>query len=157
MNTPDTISVKVRGASKTRILINGEEDKAIFLNLSDTGILDRLSETYQKLYNEAQNAVDLKAEDMSLGDIDDEKTLALIAKLNEIDGKLREMIDFIFDGNVAKACSAGGKMYDPVDGSYRFEVIIEDLLSLYGETLPAEFEKIQKKREERTKKYTKKK
>lgn len=153
---PDTISVRVRGASKTKVLINGEADKAIYLNLSDTGILDRLNETHQKLYDEAQNAVELKSEDIEFGDVDDEKTQETLKNLAEIDKKLRDLIDFIFDGNVAAPCSAGGKMYDPVDGYYRFEVIIEDLLSLYGETLPAEFEKIQKKRAERTKKYIKK-
>lgn len=157
MNTPETISVRVRGASKTKVLINGEDDKAIFLNLSDTGILDRLNETYHKMNDEAQKAVAFKAEDFDFVDPDDEKMQETLAKLNEYDASLRGMIDYVFDSEVAEACSAGGKMYDPVDGLFRYEVIMEDLFTLYGETLPAEFEKILKKREERTKKYTKKK
>lgn len=148
----DTMNIRVRGAEKKRFCINGNPDNVIEINTSDTGIIERLESAYNNLLELGEKAVTIKAGDI---DINSEKSGEFFTQLAEIDKKLSETLDYIFDAKVAAACSGGGKMYDPVDGFFRFEAILDDLMTVLQEDLQAEFEKIAKKRAEHTAKYKK--
>ena len=149
----DTINIRVRGAEKKRFCINGNPDNVIEINTSDTGILERLESAYRSLLELSNKAVEIKAEDI---EIDTEESKKLFEELAEIDKKLRDTLDSVFDSKVADACSGGGKMYDPVDGVFRFEVILSDLMEVLQDDLQAEFAKVMKRRDEHTAKYRKK-
>ena len=76
--------------------------------------------------------------------------------LTEIDNKMRDIIDFIFDTNASEICAPSGNMFDPVGGQYRFERILDKLTTLYANGLNAEFNQIKNRVESKTSKYTKK-
>ena len=77
------------------------------------------------------------------------------AKLTEIDTQMRDAIDYIFQSNVSEVCGSEGSMYDPIDGVFRYEHIIETLAKLYETNLDSEFKKMQDRLKKRTAKYTK--
>ena len=63
---------------------------------------------------------------------DDEKDILKLAdSLKDIDTKIRDIVDYIFDSNVSEICAPYGSMYDVVNGKCRFECIIESLSTLY--------------------------
>lgn len=145
--------LRVRGAAKKRFQIDGT-DKYIEINTSDTGILERLEASYMELMSLGDRSIEIKAQEL---EPNSEESKALFTELNDLDKKLRDILDKIFDSPVADACSGGGRMYDPVDGYFRFEVILSDLMAAVDGDLQSEFAKIAKRRAEHTKKYVKKK
>lgn len=145
-------NIRVRGVEKKRFAVNGDPDNIIEINTSDTGILERLEGAYNKLMELGNQAVELKSTDIKPNS---EESKALFAQLAEIDQKLCDTLDYIFNAKVAKACAGGGKMYDPVDDGFRFEIILDDLMTVLQEDLQAAFEKVMKRRAEYTEKYKK--
>lgn len=157
-STPDTIELKVRGASRKRFAIDGDPNNVIELNTSDIGILDRIHTYLPKLEEIEKRAMEIKADNLISDDgFNTENTQKFLDELNDCNTKMQEYIDAIFNATVAKACSAGGTMYDPVEGEPRYMVIIADLSAVYQNDLAAEVQKINKRRQAHTKKYTKKK
>lgn len=160
MKTPKTINLHVEGASKTRILIEGDENKAVFLNLDDQGIYDRFNALYGDMAKKADELE--KDEDLAkgLGDAGTEQTEKYLAKKAEVNNYLKEKLNEIFDcDNLAEVCSAGGTMMDILHttGKPRFEQIISDVIVLYGDAFAEGAKKQIKARERHTAKYTKKK
>lgn len=149
----DIMDVDLSVIKKKRFRINGDNSKILELNVSDMGIVSRLNESYPKLM-ELQNKVATLA-DMN-EDADDMELLSTTAsKLTEIDGEMREMLDFIFQSNVSEICGSEGSMYDPIDGTFRYEHIISTLVKLYENNLDSEFRKMKEKISKHTAKYTK--
>jgi hypothetical protein len=59
---------------------------------------------------------------------------------------MQEQLDYIFNAPVSSVvCDEGCYLWDPVDGSLRYEIIIETLAGLYETNLDAEFEKMKTK------------
>lgn len=147
----DFIDICVRGAEKQKFRVaKYPEEKFIYLNTSDTGIVERLESAYNELLALGNQAVEIKSEDI---DINSEESKALFAQLADIDAKMRDIVNTVFDSDVAEACSGGGKMYDPVDGMFRFEAILDDLMQFIKPYLEKAFEEVNTYREELTKKY----
>lgn len=145
------ISLDMSEAARTKIWVNGDCQKVIELNLTDMGIITRFSEAYPKLLdlqNEIGSVIEEgKPEEMS--GIDEISNFAL--QFKSIDKKMRDYVDYIFDGKVSDVCCDGGSMYDPVAGGWwRFEYIIDKLGNLYH----AEFGKEMKANEQRMKMHT---
>ena len=120
------------------------------------GIIGRISEAYPKL-----TALQGKASKMMEGLHDDdaylEDDLKLIgARLSEVDNEMRQIIDEIFSADVSAKAAPDGSMYDPFDGTYRFEHIITLLMSQYEKNLQDEYAKIEHQVKSHTDKYTKK-
>ena len=140
----DVIDIDLSVIKKKKFRINGDNNKILELNVSDMGIVARLGEAYPKL----------EALQKKVGDFADTASEADIAKkLEEIDSEMRELIDFIFDSNVSEICASDGSMYDPINGMFRYEHIMDTLTTLYESNLNAEF----KKMKARVNKYAKKK
>ena len=149
----DIIDVDLSIVKKKKFRINGDNSKILELNVSDMGIVSRLDETYSKL-------MDLQDKVASLADINEEandrEILSSTAKkLNEIDGEMRDLLDYIFQSNVSEICGSEGSMYDPIEGTFRYEHIISTLTKLYENNLNSEFAKIKKNISKHTAKYTK--
>ena len=143
----DIIDINLDGIQRKRFRINGVPDAVIELNLSDLGIMERL--------NKGLSSLDKDMEDIA--QLDDSDDHSFSAKLKEIDQKMRDAIDYIFDYPVSAVCAKYGTMYDPIDGKFRYERIIEGLVKLYESNIMTEYQKIQDRLKKHTSKYTSKK
>ena len=154
---PEIVDIDLGFVEKKKFRIAGDYNRMLELNVSDLNIFARLKEGYpklEKLLKEAQEKItsipdDLEDKDELIGTIAD--------RLTEIDGKMRDIIDYIFDTNASEVCAPSGNMFDPVGGEWRYVRIIDRLTSLYTNGLHAEFNKVKANVEKKTNKYTKKK
>ena len=142
----DVVDISLEGIQKTRFRINGRNDCIIELNISDLGISGRLEKGLKKLQDEMTSISNIADDDEQLSD-----------KLLEADKHMREYIDFIFDSPVSEVLGKGGTMYDPINGEFRYEKIIDGLTKLYKDNLNAEYKKINMRIKKHTDKYTSKK
>jgi len=138
----EIIDINLEGIKKQRFRINGDPDAIIELNLSDFGIVERLEQGLEKLEDEMTKIADISSDDEDLS-----------AKMKEADTRMREVIDFIFDYPVSAVCAKGGTMYDPKDGKFRYEIIIDGLTKLYQNNINDEFKKFQTRIKKHTDKY----
>lgn len=144
-NFDDVIDINIDAIKKTRFRINGDPKSIIELNLSDFGISDRLRIGFDKLQSYMEEIANLPDEDDKLSE-----------KMAEINTKMCESLDYIFDYPVSKVCSKGGTMYDLYDGMFRYEHIIDKLSQLYANNINEEFKKLRKRIQKHTQKYTSK-
>lgn len=146
---------------KKRFRIDGDDNRILELNTSDLNILARLKEAYPKLISLADNAfkdmpnVDSTAEDFNF--MTDESTSEIIDTLKKADADMRDLVDYIFDSNVSEICAPSGSMYDPINGQFRFEHIINVLASLYETDIEVEMTSVANRVKKHTSKYTKRK
>lgn len=153
---PEVVDVDLGFVEKKKFRINGDFNRMLELNVSDLNIASRLSSGYPKLkalLTEAREKLTQIPDDLE----DDKALESLADTLTDIDKKMRDIIDYIFDTNASEICAPSGNMFDPVGGQWRFERIIDKLTSLYANGLNAEFNKIKNRVETKTSKYTKKK
>lgn len=135
--------------------IDGDNDRRIYLDISDMNVITRLNEAYPKMKASAIEASDRLS---GIDDSEDANILEELAKaLKDIDKGMREQIDYVFDAPVSDACAPKGTMYDPYNGQFRFEHIIDVLSTLYANNLSSEFNKMKAKVSAKTAKYTKRK
>ena len=150
----DIIDIDLSAIKKQRFRINGDNSKILELNISDMNLITRLNEVYPKLIKSQEKVVTL-ADMEEDADGDAEILSSTAKKLKEIDQEMREYIDFIFQSNVSEVCASEGSMYDPIDGVFRYEHIIEALAKLYENNLDREFSKMKDRMKKHTAKYTK--
>lgn len=149
--TNNVIDLDLTQFRRKRIRIDGDDNRILELNTSDLNVIVRLQEVYSKLTELAVTAgIDKLSTDT------DEGMDELVTKLKEIDAKMREYIDYVFNSNVSEMCAADGSMYDPFNGQFRFELIIDKLFSLYDDNFSQEFKKMQKNVQKHTSKYVRK-
>lgn len=138
--------------NKKKFTINGDPNRVLELDVSDLNIITRIKEQYpilEKLGNKvASISLDEGASDLEIVNEASDK-------LKEVDDEMRMSIDKIFDSNVSEICAPSGSMYDPINGKFRYEHIIDTLIKLYDENLTEEVKKIQKRVSKHTAKYTK--
>lgn len=154
--TEDNVTdVDLGFVEKRKFRIAGDFNRMLELNVSDLNIASRLNTGYPKLkalLTEAQTKITSIPDDL-----EDEKMLEELSKaLSDIDGKMRDIIDYIFDTNASAVCAPSGNMFDPVGGQWRFERILDVLIKHYTNGLDAEFTKLKNRVETKTTKYTKK-
>lgn len=141
---------------KRRFRINGDNNKIIELNVSDLNITNRLSTAYKRLLDYMESVGDILADLPEGEELSEEYQEKTEQALKQIDDNMKKEIDFIFASPVSDICSDGGSMYDPFEGSFRYEHIIDALLKLYERNLEKEFSKMKRRVSDRTSKYTKK-
>ena len=149
----NVIDISLSVTRKKRFRIDGDDNRIIELNTSDINVLGRLQEAYTKLMDMAAHASDL-------ADIDtdtDEGLTKLVSALKDIDNQMRELIDYIFDSKISDICAPDGSMYDPFNGQFRFEHIIETLSGLYENNFDTEFKKMSTNVRKHMDKYVNKK
>lgn len=156
-NDANIVDVDLGFVEKKRFRINGDPHRVLDLNVSDLNTFARLREGYPKLtklLEEAKEKIDSIPDDLD----DNSVILSQLADtLTEIDAEMRKIVDYIFDANASAVCAPSGNMFDPVDGQWRFERIIDRLSTLYTNGLHAEFDKMKANVEKKVSKYTKKK
>lgn len=145
---------------KKRFRVDGDDSRILELNTSDLNILARLKDAYPKLIAIADNAFkDLPQVDTSeeVDFINSAETAELIDSLKKADSEMRELVDYIFDSNVSEVCAPSGSMYDPINGQFRFEHIINVLAALYETDVEKEMGAIAARVKKHTGKYSKRK
>lgn len=149
----NVVDIELGPVQKKRFRINGDNNRILELNTSDMNILARLKEAYPKL-----NALAAKLEVIDYEDTGNEE--ADVTKFaidwKAIDDEMRDFVDYIFQANVSEVCAVEGSMYDPYNGKFRFEWIIDTLSDLYEKDLSKEFKKITQRVQKHTSKYSNK-
>lgn len=138
----DVIDLELEGAKRQRFRINGDPNLIIELDLSDLGIFNRIEIGAKQLEEQMSKIAQLDNEDDDLS-----------AKLKEADAAMRKSVDYIFDYPVSAVCAKYGTMYDPKNGKFRYEHIIESLAKLYSNNLNEEYKKFQTRIKKHTAKY----
>lgn len=146
IKTNDIIDINIDGIKKQKFRINGDPQSVIELNLSDLNISDRLEKGIEKLQEEMSKISGMDSEDENLSE--------MMKKADEV---MCNWIDYIFDSPVSAVFSKAGSMYDPLDGMFRYERIIDGLTKLYTDNLNQEYKKLRTRVQKHTDKYTGKK
>ena len=152
----DIQDVDISAIKKKRFRINGDNNKILELNVSDMNIASRMSAAYERLQKHMEEVGAILADVPEDSEITPEVQEAVESHLDAIDTKMRNELDYIFQAPVSEVCADGGSMYDPFEGAFRFEHIIESLSKLYENNLAKEFERMRKRITVKTSKYTKK-
>lgn len=133
---------------KKRFRIDGDNKRILELNTSDLSTITRLEQLYPKLQQLSQDAAVKQLEESN-----DLETTA--HALTKIDAQMRQILDEIFDSNVSEVCAPYGSMFDPFNGEFRFEHIIEVISKLYESNIASEIKKMSARMKKHTAKYTK--
>lgn len=141
------IDIDLSVTRKKRFRIDGDDNRVIELNTSDMTILNRLDEADRQLRELADKA------NFELADVEDENR-DIVKELLATDKQMREIIDYLFDAPVSDVCAPDGSMYDPFNGKYRFEHIMEALFVQYENNIAEEIKKMRKNVQKYTSKYT---
>ena len=139
--------------NKKKFSINGDPDKILELDVSDLNVVTRVKEQYPVLAKLADKVSSLSAKVENLSG--EELINETADSLKEIDNEMRACVDRIFDSNVSEVCVPSGSMYDPINGQFRYEHLINTLIALYDANLTKEVKKIQQRVSKHTAKYTK--
>lgn len=149
----ETKIIDLSATRKQRFLVQGVDDteRYLELNTSDLSTVTRLQEAYPQLQalDEKVHGIAQKEYDSEIEQVD-----GLGKDLKEVDTEMRKLVDYIFDTNVSEICAPYGSMYDPFDGKMRWEIIVENLTSLYDSKLSNEMGKIKARAKLHTQKYT---
>lgn len=155
------IDLSLSQVGKKSIRIDGDDNRILMLNISDLGVMVRLKDCYPKMIEMAQKAslklAETAVEDSNEDEDSEENRLrfdAIAETLRETDAEMRGYIDYIFDSNVSEICAPSGSMYDPHNGKFQFEIIIEALSSLYEDNISLEYRKMSARLKAHTSKYT---
>lgn len=149
----DIVDINLSAIRKKRFRIDGDNNRILELNTSDLGVLSRIKEAYPKLQELNERAIQdwPNSEADHVGEEDYE---AVVNVLKGIDTEMRQLIDYIFNSNVSEVCAPDGTMYDPIDGQFRFEHIINCLVALYENNIDLEVKQISNRVRKYTDKYT---
>ena len=155
----NVVDLSLDSVRKKRFRIDGDDNRILELNTSDLNILARLKEAYPKLIELADNAFkslpDMEnTEEQDYNFMTDEATSKTIEILKEADKNMRDLVDYIFESNVSEICAPSGSMYDPINGKFRFEHIIEVLAGLYETDVAKEMGRMSTRVKKHTDKYT---
>lgn len=152
----DVQDIDLSVIKRKRFRINGDSNKILELNTSDLQISSRLATAYNHLLAYMDEVGDTLSNLPDEEAITEEQEELIRNELSAIDAKMKEEVDYIFDAPVSAVCCDGGSMYDPFEGMFRFEHIIEALAKLYETNISSEFSKMRKRVNMKTSKYTKK-
>lgn len=138
---------------KKEFSIDGDGNRIIALDTSDMNIMVRLEEVYPKISELAVDAQNRMANLKESGE-DGSSLNDITGILKDIDKKMREHMDYIFASPISDICVPSGNMFDPVNGEFRFEHIIDVLTGLYASDISDGFKKMQDRVKKHTAKYT---
>ena len=147
----EIVDIDLSILERKRFRINGDNNKILKLNTSDLFVGSRMEEAYNKL-NKLMDEVMERIGEVpdNKEEVTDEQATDVFDALKEIDAKMREQVDYIFDSNVSELCADDGSMWDIREGAFRYEIIIEAISRLYENDLDKEFTKLKNRVEGRT-------
>lgn len=148
-NNPEldnVVDIELGELQKKKFRLDRDNNRVIELNTSDISVVKRLEEVYPKM---------LEMVNKAHTDITDnpEGTIDTVLDINE---EMKKLLNYAFDSDVADKACPNGTLYDPINGKFRFEYIMERLIALYDENFRNEFNLMKKRVSKHTSKYTKK-
>lgn len=150
----EIIDLDLSITSKKKFRFDKDDNRIVEINTSDMNLMQRVSVAYPKL-QELQNKAAKLTEGLDVENttaIDDITTMA--DRLSAVDAEMRDLLDYMFDAEISKAAAPTGSMYDPFNGSFRFEHIIALMMKQYEDNLQSEFKKMERQMKAHTDKYT---
>lgn len=154
----EVIDLDLSVTKKKKFRFDKDDTRVVEVNTSDMNLMQRVNVAYPKLQTLQDKAAKLTeglstAEDGTAADaLNDLATMA--GRLAEVDSEMRELVDYMFDAPVSQAAAPTGSMYDPFNGSFRYEHIIALMMQQYEDNLQSEFKKMEKQLKKHTDKYT---
>ena len=147
ININNNINLGIRTKTFT---IDGDANRTIEIDPSDMGVIGRLDDAIPQIdtiLNEFVEKGKQMAEDGGTG---------FGIALRELDGRMRTIINTIFDYDVCSVCVPKGTLFDVVADAdkFKFEVLIEGLAKVYETTIVGDLQRVQNRMTEHTKKYT---
>ena len=155
----DIVDVNFDSIKKKKFRIDGDNNRILELDTSDLSVINRIEDSYPKLVALEQKASLMK---VNSENSDDDSLDEAIEKVNisqtlrEIDSEMRDIMDYIFDAKVSEKCAPSGSMFDPFNGEFRYEHILDTLTKLYETNLDKEYELLRKRINKHTDKYIRK-
>lgn len=143
---------------KKKIRFDKDDSRIVELNTSDMSLIQRVSVAYPKL-QELQNKASKLTEGLNVETDESESVVmgeitTMAERLSAVDAEMRELLDYMFDAPVSKAAAPSGSMYDPFNGNFRYEHIINAVMKQYEDNLQSEFGKMERQIKAHTDKYT---
>lgn len=139
-----------------KIIINGDEERAIFINVTDFNIVDRwyevkenITKLGQELPNEMQDELPLNPD----GSVEEE-SLAKYGKLiKDLDTSVKEQINYLFNANVTEQVFKGSSAFAVKDGEFYVTRFLNSILPVIQNVINKESENMEKKISKHTAKY----
>jgi len=156
--TNDVIDLDLSVTKKKKFRFDKDDTRIVEVNTSDMNLMQRVSEAYPKLQelqtraSKLTEGLDVENTESESAAINDITTMA--ERLSAVDTEMRELLDYMFDAPVSAAAAPSGSMYDPFNGSFRYEHIITVVMKQYEDNLQSEFGKMEKQLKKHTDKYT---
>lgn len=153
----DIIDLDLSVTKKKRFRFDKDDSRVVEVNTSDMNLMQRIDTAYPKL-QELQGKAARLTEGLDTEDgveADALHSLSTMAeRLSVVDKEMRELLDYMFDAPVSAAAAPDGSMYDPFNGSFRYEHIIAVMMKQYEDNIQSEFSKMEKQLKKHTDKYT---
>lgn len=156
--TNDVIDLDLSVTKKKKFRFDKDDNRIVEINTSDMNLMQRVSEAYPKLQelqtkaSKLTEGLEVENPESESAAIEDIATMA--ERLSAVDTEMRELLDYMFDAPVSAAAAPSGSMYDPFNGSFRYEHIITAVMKQYEDNLQSEFSKMEKQLKKHTDKYT---
>jgi hypothetical protein len=154
----DIIDLDLSITKKKKFRFDKDDNRIVEINTSDMNLLQRVDIAYpklQELQEKASKMTEGLEDDITATESRAIDSIAIMAeRLSAIDTSMRELLDYMFDAPVSKAAAPDGSMYDPFNGSFRYEHIIALVMKQYEDNLQSEFKKMEKQLKKHTDKYT---
>lgn len=147
-------NISIRSNPLDEIMIDGDENRIIKLDLADIGVFSRFEKAIPEM-----DKIEQHFRELNEASGDDLKQMQDFAKaLTAAEKELSTVIDGIFNSPVCDICANGASLFSLDAGAFLYERIVEAVGSLYGDRLKGQVEERAKRRErlaKHTAKYTK--
>lgn len=153
----DIVDIELAPIRKKKFRIDGDNKRVIELNTTDMGVVSRLNEIYPKMQELEKEYADTQIKFDEDGNITEDSFTVVGEAVKDLDTKMRDFIDYVFDSEVSSKCAPSGTMFDPINGSFRFEYILDFLGKLYEQEINENIKKRNNAMSKHTSKYTKSK
>lgn len=154
----EVIDLDLSITKKKKFRFDKDDTRIVEVNTSDMNLMQRVSEAYprlQALQDKASKLTDGLSGDNVESEAEAINEIATMAeRLSAVDIEMRDLLDYMFDAPVSAAAAPSGSMYDPFNGSFRYEYIITIMMNQYEANLQSEFNKMEKQLKAHTNKYT---
>lgn len=135
----NVVKLDLNLGNKTKVQLGEDENTFVELNLSDAGIVTRLSKAQNDI------AEQLKANDDKWKTLENASGEEVTDLLNETEEKIRNLVDYIFDAPVSAAFLKNSSALSIYNGEYAYEILISKIFELYEKTIANDAKAMQKR------------
>lgn len=143
----NNISLGIRTKTFT---IDNDPNRVIEIDPSDIGVVGRLDDAIPQIEGIINEFVDAGKK------LSEEGATGFGETLRDLDCRLRDVINSIFDYDVCSVCVPKGTLFDVVTDSdqFKFEIIIKGISQVYETTISDDLVRVQNRITAHTQKYT---